>query len=447
MSLLTFACALSGIVLVLAARRARSDGLSALAAPNVIPLLYVTVATAWPTFWIYHYGELGSSRATALAPDTPQLMALGIIGFAVGTSIPLRKVAPRSVTVADPLTTVSLGRLLFLFPLAMRGLAVAGDAVFARGEQQATRDLTDSLAVAANMSLLVALVLITIGRRNQPKLFAPIDWVGILAVSALTGLSGDRASVLSLAMLVLVLWLSRASALSTAAKVRLVLVGAAFPAALALYSRWTLTYRTEAQTGRTVEEGFVESIVRDWGSVPFTTGHVAGAIRTMGTWDGETILAAFLRQIPSPVSVPLFGPVDDTGAYVFRELMHTSSSHGWGFSLIAEGVLNFGVLGALLLPLCVGLMLRWLYSKSDVVGARSINYIYFIAIATLPIAWRSDLLGTIKGTFYPFLALAAACLLARTMTREANRMSSSPLDGDGQAEPPAMRQRPGVRRL
>ena len=57
-------------------------------------------------------------------------------------------------------------------------------------------------------------------------------------------------------------------------------------------------------------------------------------------------MAAFERQLPSPIAIPLFGPPDDTAARRFRALVgFNNPNQGIGYSIPAEGYLNFGRFG------------------------------------------------------------------------------------------------------
>ena len=366
------------------------------------------------------------------------LMGLGLAGFALGVTVRFEAKPPRPIA-ADPKACVYAGRLLILVPIVRRAYQYAVGSVAERGYDQTVRGLGDAIGVAASISVLVGTVLLLAGQSDERKPIAPIDWLLLLLYAALTGLVGDRGSVISLVVLVLLFLVARPSLVSDRRRRRLIVPVAMGALALALaFSYRTVMYRSGSAAQP--ETGVLETLVRDWASVPFTTGHVASATEVSGYYWGSTILMGLVRQIPSPLVNRFIGPADDTGAMVFRDLYPTDASHGWGFSIIAEGVLNFGTLGAFLLPAAAGMALAWFYSRSDPSGHSALNLVYYVAAASVPIAWRSDVLGAVKTSLYALVILWVVLLVARAVTK--SRVPSD-RQGGGRVPSSAIRHRAG----
>ena len=135
---------------------------------------------------------------------------------------------------------------------------------------------------------------------------------------------------------------------------------------------------------------------------------------------GETYLAALERQLPSPVSIALFGPPTNTGAFKFREILNYGDPNsGFGFSLPSEAYLNFGLGGALLIGGLVGLLFGYAYRRQGPDPTSAVHYLYPVLLATLPLGLRSDALTEIKMVAYPMIAIAIFIYLSRADTSRA----------------------------
>jgi hypothetical protein len=126
------------------------------------------------------------------------------------------------------------------------------------------------------------------------------------------------------------------------------------------------------------------------------------------------------------IADPILGPPYDTGSYVFRTLSGLANQNmGYGFAIPAEGYLNFGAVGAFLLPMVAGAVLAWLYSHFSPDGTRAINLVYAVAVGTLLFAWRSDVLGAVKGVLYPAIIIWAVIVFA--LSRRSTEVAQSEL--------------------
>lgn len=47
--------------------------------------------------------------------------------------------------------------------------------------------------------------------------------------------------------------------------------------------------------------------------------------------------------------------------------------------------------------------MAWMYSRFRLDGSHASQWAYLIAVGTLPFAWRSDVLGAVKGVLYPVI--------------------------------------------
>lgn len=93
----------------------------------------------------------------------------------------------------------------------------------------------------------------------------------------------------------------------------------------------------------------------------------------------------------------------------------TNPDLGLGYSVPAEGYLNFGIVGLLIACFTVGTVLAWTHSRARW-GELSIPaIIYPLALSLLPVLLRSDALGLTKLLAYPLIAAAIILALARSV--------------------------------
>lgn len=390
--------------IVLARRRGAVQGRTDPFHPLLFPTLYVTVATLAPVAWLYGTGDdLGYISMQQLSPATPLLSTLAVIGFAVGASLRFHPPS-RQGALLDRNTLIYLGRVLLLLPLGAGLWNLQRGIVLTRGSEQATFTLSDSFGAAVLMAAPTAVLLLLAGNmKGGRRLLSVLDWTLVGSVLILVGLNGRRAAAIAILLVILIFVIHRAGGSLTRLVLGLITLVAFVYAVLA--------YRITTN-GEDLSLSPLEALLRDLGAVGYSIG--ATDLLNPVELQGSTILAGLVRQLPSPIVNSLIGPPTDTGAYRFRDLTNTASDQGYGFSLPAEGVLNFGALGAFLLPLAIGAALAWLYARSDLDGTRAIGWAYAVATATFPFAWRSDVLGAVKGVLYPVIMLAFACMIART---------------------------------
>lgn len=86
--------------------------------PLMYSTLYVTVTTLAPMAWLLSRGNLGYIVLENLSPETPTLMALTVVGFAVGGALPFKKIESPPIP-HDGKTITHFERLLFLLPFGV----------------------------------------------------------------------------------------------------------------------------------------------------------------------------------------------------------------------------------------------------------------------------------------------------------------------------------------
>jgi len=389
-------------------RRTQAAGRLDVFHPLIFPTAYVGIACLAPTAWIWlGGGDLGYIQARYMSERTPLMMALSAIGFVLGSMVPFARRHAAQIR-DDPKFFGIAGRLLLLLPLILAFRDVLGRAVQSRGQGQDVFTISDSINAAGLIVAPAAVGMILVSRyKRNLRLLGASDTIMIGLLISMLGLNGRRGASIAIVLIILVMVTRRSGTTKYAA---LGLAGAA------LFSIAVVVYRTLVAGGSTALS-LIAMPLRDLGSVAFTTGATDLALREGGHFGGSTILAGLLRQLPSPIANRLFGPPLDTGAQVFRHITgRTSGSQGYGFSLPAEGVLNFGLIGPFFTSLVAGALLAWLYCLFDVRSSRAIELLYPIAVGTLPFAWRSDTLGAVKGVLYPAVIFWMAIAFSRVVS-------------------------------
>lgn len=403
---LLLAGALAAAGAVIGIRRTRNAGRFDLFHPLLFPSLYVAVACLAPALWLYGAGrELGYISPRLMATNTPILMALAAAGFTLGCMVKVKSTGSSGKPI-DPRVLGMAGRLLLAVPLLLAARDLAAGIVTSRGQGQSSFNFIDVLNAAGMIAAPAGVAMILASRHQlERRLLSLFDGAMILTLIVLLGLNGRRGAAVGV-MVVLLFFATRRRGMNVRAILGFV--------AMAVFAYAVVVFRTTATGGRTTLST-VGVLLRDLGSVAFTTGATALALEPGQALHGSSILAGLLRQLPSPVANSILGTPDDTGAYVFRSMTGLgNNSTGYGFSIPAEGVLNFGTVGAFAVPFVAGLLLTWMYARFDALGSRALALIYPVAVGTIPFAWRSDTLGAVKGVFYPALILFMTIVFART---------------------------------
>ena len=132
---------------------------------------------------------------------------------------------------------------------------------------------------------------------------------------------------------------------------------------------------------------------------------------------GSTFVGSLFYLLPGQIASRLFGPPGEVlAAGKFREIVGLSNpNHGVGYSLPAEGYLNFGIVGLVGVCIAYGLLLAVAYRKSDLVSGRVVGIAYLLLLAGLPMDLRAHSLGLMKGVAYSAILFAIGVFFARRL--------------------------------
>lgn len=408
--------------------------------PLVFPLLYIAVSFLLPIWVTFVSGHpVGSlSRNITVATNTPSLLCLGVLGFAAGAALPFRS-RPRAARAEEErrsAATVLLqaGRGLTVVALGLSLLQLRQGGILARGLDQTTYTSADTLAVVLKVLPPTAALLLCAAAalRDSGRTLTRLDWLLVLMLIASIGVRGSRNTAIAIALVVLFTYTRQAR------KPKLITLAAGLAGAVG-FMLLVLRYRNEVR-GVSGTRTWWESILGDMAPVGFSTGVVASHVPAAAPYEhGATMVAAALRLLPGPLSVRLFGEPDDTGARVFRDLIQLNNPNaGVGFSLPADGYLNFGIVGLVLVCFLLGALMAWAYARVDLRSVTVRGMIYPLLVALMPFGLRSDLLGMSKAVLYPAVMLLVVVVVARTVS-SSTRPRARPAKPVG----PTARLRPG----
>lgn len=400
--------------------------------PLVFPLLYVLIsflAPIWATV-VSGYPVGALTRDNALASNTPFLLCLGVAGFAAGAAFAFSPHRRKSIQDIDARgdglgavdevqatqralgnTMLAFGRILLIATLVLLAYAQYRGGAATRGIDQTDYNLDDSVNVVAKLMPLAGLVLIAAGHgmRRQRKILSAFDVVMMLLVVAGIGLGGSRNGAIAIILMVLFMYSRRAG------RVRWSVIVVGFVAVVG-FVLVVLNYRNSVR-GIVSDKSWWASVLGDMAPAAFSVGVVADSVPSaMPYAHGATVVTAIIRQLPSPISVGLLGDANETGASMFRDIAGVGNANtGVGFSIPAEGYLNFGVFGLVLFCFLMGLVLSWFYARVDLHSGRVTELIYPILVGVLPTALRTDLLGAFKLILYPSLMILAVIVIGRSV--------------------------------
>ena len=381
--------------------------------PLAFPLIYVAFSFLAPLWLADVLGEplRGLNGNIPVANSTVKLLVIGVVGFAAGVSVRFRprplRVPARPPAPVSPARLLIAGRLLLLIPIAISFERAAVGTVSHRGLNQFAVTPTDALSALLDPTEIAATVLILAAHRmtRSPRLLARLDWVLIGGLILLIAVRGSRGNAIALLLLL---------TLAQAYRRRRVLAVIAGATVMAVFGVVVLQYRSAA-AGHATSASAAQILIGDMTVAPFTTGATAQVVpREQGYLHGATLVAALERQLPSPIAIPLFGPPDDTAARRFRDLVgFNNPNQGIGYSIPAEGYLNFGRFGVFGICLVLGLVFAWAYARFDLATARTSRLLYPVLVAVLPFGLRSDSLGLTKSILYAAILIQVALIASR----------------------------------
>lgn len=178
----------------------------------------------------------------------------------------------------------------------------------------------------------------------------------------------------------------------------------------------------------------VERMVRDINAPTYLTYYTLEALAEDSSAEpanGSSYAAAVPRLLPSVIVDTVGWRLAPLGTQQYRDLIgFDNPDRNFGYAAVAEGVLNFGIAGALAAGLALGAALglsyRWL-----VTGQRSslaARWLYPIMFASAPWIMRSDALQASKPIVYAIAGLAGASWLAASRSKSPRPPSMVELD-------------------
>jgi hypothetical protein len=379
--------------------------------PLLLPVAYLGFSFLAPA-WAYTVDRktLLSFHPSMLADNTALLMSTATVAVILGLSIRFKPpVANTDRTPVNLRTQRQLSRLLLLVPLAFNLYGVASGSVLTRGLGQTTRGGAASLAVLTTL-LIPAGLLLLLGATQRRTLLGAGDWFLVIALAASSALTGDRSDGVTLLLCLLYAYTRR-----NYNRVLMVAAGVAVVAFVLLIGSYRalasgVVVNPNANTAR------LDTVLADLSVATYTTGITAENVpRLMEYKDGDTYLDALVRQLPGDLANRMVGPPDATGTAIFRDIIgFNNANQGFGYSLPAEGYLNFGMLGLFLACFLWGLFAAWAYARRAWPGDRVGAYLYPLLLVTMPITVRSDALGMTKGVLYAAIVTSGVLMLSRT---------------------------------
>lgn len=379
--------------------------------PLIFPLAYVSVSFLVPLWITFVSGDpiRSFTRSTAIANNVSLLLGLGVAAFAAGAWISFRHrpLAEETRQQVSGSRLIGYGRAMLLLPITVAVSENVRGGVSIRGLDQDQYSLIDTLRSLVGVASLSGILLIVVGHRllRARNILGWLDWFLVFALVAAIALRGSRSDAVAV-----IIALAVAQAWTRGRNLRaVVLLGVVVVFMIAVFG-----YRN-AELGQSPSETPVEIIVGDMAVASYTTGATAAAVPDSVPYQrGGTVYAGLFRQLPSPLAVRVLGPPDDTGTAVFRRIVgFRDPNAGLGYSIPAEGYLNFGVSGLIGLCGLVGLIGSWAYSRANLVSGKAVGLLYVVFVATLPFGLRADVLGFTKNLLYPMIILSLAFKLAR----------------------------------
>ena len=414
----------SGLMLLMAIAQRRRDVFH----PWFFPQAYLTYALLSPWFYMKitrsDLGNISQSLADGLGG---RVILLSTIGWLMGTLIASGKgsvlASGRGDSSAghdkrrkkDPWGNSEFrwmrtgGIVLLLVSAALKAAQVVLSGGRAYGAGQTGFDAFATLTpVVEGLFLAAVLLLLATAKPTNRRILPP--WVilviiGYAAVSLL--LLGSRAELIAPA-LVIAWYYTRQRAVPAT------LLGVLGLGAVSLFN-WVGDQRVGGTAVAGMENAsLIERSLVDTSSPFLVTSMLAEVVPMSSPYlDGQTYLEAFKYLLPGYVSRAMFGPPTETASLKFREIIgFTNENSGLGFSLPSEAYLNFGMLGALVIPVVIAWAFARMYRRTPVIPTGLGSLVYPVALAVLPYGIRSDSLGQAKMLLYPLIIAGLTTLLA-----------------------------------
>jgi oligosaccharide repeat unit polymerase len=292
-------------------------------------------------------------------------------------------------------------------------LLVLLDAEGPYGYGYATRDFKFYAATLTNTAVLPLFIAVYYFSPRVPyynRQIHPITHALVVLWALLNLAAGDRSPVLAVGLAWLV---SRPSPSRIFRPTRVLALLASL--AIALTAVGTLRAVTPEGRGEPLLQMFVGSTsgapnIASW-VVAWEDGH-------FGTkYGGRTFLGSAASIVPGLTIKPHDGPLEFQLRYEGRTTRN--EARGYGYSLLAEGYLNWGVAGAAIIGVGLGGAMTLLWAQA-MLGRRVVaSFVYVYFLVSTPYALRTDSFGAFKLWAYGSVTLLSiAWLLNRVRSRD-----------------------------
>ena len=398
--------------------------------PSAFPVLYVSVTLSFPALYlVFIGGSVGAINPSDVSGEVIAIFGLTIVGLLAGVFAGTRVRAPGSSSsrLIDPRRLRLLGRGTLFVSLVLRGTVLAANAGGRYGEGSVNfgaGQALDNLAVAL---FFVGCCLVVVGNLHiEGKAVGRWDLLLLAGFATPTLVSGSRGELI--APFLFVCWAHHTYVRTIGLKL---LVG------LTLITLVVFQGVLGIRAGESFYGGLQEGTERTLIAVgtPLLITHSLVERVPGGFSGGDTYVAAAKRQLPGPIAVAVFGPPDDTGTFVFREIMNFDSPDaGFGFSFPSESYLNFGLPGAFGAAVLAGLIVGLAFVPRPALPTRAAHLLYPVIVVWMPFALKADALAQVKTVLYPMLIFTLAFALsrsARALARPASDRRGEPKIGEG----------------
>lgn len=307
------------------------------------------------------------------------------------------------------------GAVLLALTMVLKAIQVLIGRGRAYGEGQATLDTFNTITPVIEGLAVAAVLMLTLTAMPLGKKILPPWLLAVLLIYAAASLLflGSRGELIAPALLVI--WYATRS--------RRVHIVKLLPLAIicVLVFNWVGDRRVSGESVAGMEDASAwERSLVDTSSPFLVTYLLAEEVPDNAPHThGSTYLESGKYLLPGYLSRSLFGVPQETASLKFRDLLGTDGNSGLGFSLPSEAYLNFGMLGALTVPLILATLFSMAYRLSPTYPRRLRAVIYPIAFAILPYGLRADSLAQAKMLLYPLIFVGLSTIFATRRARRA----------------------------
>lgn len=373
--------------------------------PLAMPVTYMAFALLVPLGYV-----IAAQRPVAGAvPGDVSIqlvgtLALTVAGFVTGVLVSLQCVAAgHGADVPRRWERVLLaGRVLLVIAIVMRTYSTVrgwgspyGRGAVNFGREGTVQTVTDFLSVTAPALIVLAEV------RIRGTVAGPIDLALFVGFCVVTLVAGSRGELL--APVIFGLWVHHRCVRPI--PLRVVVSSCVVVALIFQGIQGVRAGESPLTSPRAAIERTLTSVGVPLQVTSLTTANVPSHASYRL---GDTYVESLKRQLPGVVAVRIWGEPSETGTFALRRILQFNSPDaGLGFALPAESYMNFGVAGALVIALLIGLLYGYAYAKqAGVALSRASHLLYGFLIATLPLSLRADAVLQIKAVLYPAVAVA-----------------------------------------